>query len=287
MGMTGGRQGGLIAAAVMALALVLSAAHAPAQTPDRRETLADIRQELSLLYGEIQALRRELSTTGPARAPAGQGPLVKRLDDLELELRRLTRKTEELEFRINRIVQDGTRRIGDLEFRLVELEGGDTSKLGETTTLGGDLRTPPVTPPGPTGPAGDGADMAVSEEADFNAAKQAYEAGDYQTAARLFARFSQTYPGGALAAEALYLRGESLAALGQWTEAAKSYLDSFSGTPDGKLAPDALYRLGVSLDRIGQRADACLTLNEVGLRYPDSTAAGLARDEMTKLECAN
>ena len=42
-------------------------------------------------------------------------------------MQRLTSKSEELENRINRIVSDGTTRIGDLEFRLVELEGGDVS----------------------------------------------------------------------------------------------------------------------------------------------------------------
>ena len=57
---------------------------------------------------------------------------------MESELQRLTSKTEELENRVNRIVADGTRRIGDLEFRLVELEGGDVGALGQTSTLGGE-----------------------------------------------------------------------------------------------------------------------------------------------------
>jgi hypothetical protein len=59
------------------------------------------------------------------------------VNSIEAELSRLTARTEELSNRIDRIVADGTNRIGDLEFRLVELEGGDVSRLGETSTLGG------------------------------------------------------------------------------------------------------------------------------------------------------
>ena len=100
------------------------------------ETLADIRQDLSELYVEIQNLKRELSTTSGATVSQG-GSLLDRVTLIEGELSNLTGRTEELEFRINKIVRDGTNRIGDLEFRLVELEGGDLSQLSETTTLGG------------------------------------------------------------------------------------------------------------------------------------------------------
>jgi tol-pal system protein YbgF len=263
------------------LAFGLSAPVGFAQS--RAETLADIRQELSFLHVEIQRLRQELSTTGSDTTETG-GTVLDRLDTLEGELRRITGKTEELEFRINNIVRDGTNRIGDLEFRLVELEGGDVSNLGETTTLGGDTgsRTtqPVVTQPD------DNTELAVSEEVDFEAAKAAYDAGNYETASALFAAFSEDYPGGPLTADAQFWRGESLAGLNEWSSAARAFLQSFSSAPDGSLAPQALYRLGVSLDRIGQTEEACLTLNEVGIRYPGSNAHNQAEAEMATLGCA-
>ncbi|MEM8581831.1 MAG: tol-pal system protein, partial [Pseudomonadota bacterium] len=111
---------------VVALALGL-AQSANSQSPND-QTLADIRQELSVLFVEVQRLRRELSTTGSPQISLPSGGL-ERLDSLEAELARLTEKTEQLEFRIDQIVTDGTNRIGDLEFRLVELEGGDLSQL--------------------------------------------------------------------------------------------------------------------------------------------------------------
>ena len=80
-------------------------------------TLADIRQELSVLFVEVQKLKRELSTTGGVSTNIG-GDTLQRVDLIEAELQRLTAKTENLEFRIGRVVSDGTNRIGDLEFRL-------------------------------------------------------------------------------------------------------------------------------------------------------------------------
>lgn len=255
----------------------------PGYAQTRKESLADIRQELTFLHVEIRRLNTELSTTGNSQTTTGAGTQLQRLDALEGELRRITGKVEELEFRINKIVRDGTNRIGDLEFRLVELEGGDVSKLSETTTLGGDtgFSTDPVVTPTP-----DTTQLAEGEDADFEAAKSAFDSGDYQTAIDGFKRFSEVYPGGPRNPEAHFWRGESFSALGQYSKAARAYLKSFSADPEAPGAAMSLFRLGTSLSEIGQPEEACLTLNEVGLRYSGSAAAQQASDEMARLECA-
>jgi tol-pal system protein YbgF len=101
------------------------------------QTLADIRQELSVLYYDIQALKRELSTSQSPTGADQSGSFYDRVGSIELQLQQLTAQVEELDYRVKRIVSDGTNRIGDLEFRLVELEGGDLGALAATTTLGG------------------------------------------------------------------------------------------------------------------------------------------------------
>ena len=268
---------------ICALGLLLGPGGALAQDD---QTLADIRQELTILYTEVQKLRRELSTTGGAGVNLTGTSVLDRVGAMESELQRLTSKTEELENRINRIVADGTTRIGDLEFRLVELEGGDVSALGETTTLGGDDQTAvaaPLTDPAtPTGQAS----LAVGEEADFKRAQEALAASDFRTAADLFATFNQTYPGGPLAAEADLRRGEALDKLGDTREAARAYLASFSAQPEGPLAAQALYELGRSLGVLGQTQEACVTLGEVGLRFPASPSAALAAEQRRVIGCS-
>ncbi len=252
------------------------------------ETLADIRQELSVLYVEIQRLRGELNTTGAPSGSGGGDTVLTRIDAIEAELRRLTSATEDLDLRVNRVVSDGSNRIGDLEFRLCELEADcDIGMLGETTTLGGDLAEPAALPPVSTGTDTGGAEisMAATEQSDFDSAMLAFEEDDFATAAVLFEAYTETYPGGALSAEAHFWRGEAEAAQGAWNRAARAYLASFSGAPDAPRAPESLFRLGTSLQELGQSEEACLTLAEVGNRYPASSSVLDAQAAMTRFGC--
>jgi tol-pal system protein YbgF len=272
---------------VLTLALAVAA---PAAAQDRAQTLADIRQELSILFVEVQNLRRELSTTGGPQTNIQGTSIPDRVNSIEAELSRLTARTEELSNRIDRIVADGTNRIGDLEFRLVELEGGDVSQLGETSTLGGGAAPavaapaqPPATPPAAGG--GAGPELAMGEQMDFERAKGALDRGEFQQAATELARFTDTYPGSPLAGEAHFWRGEALSALGDQSGAARAYLDSFSGDPQGIMAADALLQLGLALDRLGQRQESCVMLGEVTVRFPSSAASVEAQAARGSMGC--
>lgn len=273
----------MLRAAVLSLALAGGVFAAPAVAQD--PTLADIRQELSVLFGELQRLKRELATTGRSGVFIG-GDTLQRVDQIEAELQRLTSRTEELEYRIDRVVQDGTNRVGDLEFRLCELEPGcDIGDLGETPMIGGEVEfvgNPVIS----LTPEPEASSMAISEQADFDQAKGALDAGNYSGAAEMFQAFVAAYPGGPLSSEAHFLRGEALAGMGQTSAAARAYLTSFSGDPSGRRAPEALLRLGVSLAVLGQRSEACVTLLEVANRFPGSAQTGTALNERGRLGCS-
>lgn len=271
---------------ILALALTVCTAF-PLAAQDAG-TLADIRQQLTVLNVEMQKLKRELSTTGGASVNVTGSSVLDRVSAMESELARVTAKTEELEFRINRIVDDGTRRIGDLEFRLVELEGGDVGALGETSTLGGaDQASAPAPAPAPAQEGDTGqTQLAVSEAADFDRAKEALAEGNFRAAADQFATFNQTYPGGPLSAEADLRRGEALSGLGDVREAARAYLSSFGAAPVGPHAPEALFQLGKALGALGQTQEACVTLAEVGVRFADASQVALAEAERRTLGCS-
>jgi tol-pal system protein YbgF len=271
----------------LALALGLGLAFAaPAFAQGRDETLADIRQQLSALFLEVQNLRRELSTTGASQSAPGGGSVLDRVNAAESELQRLTAKSEELENRINRIVTDGTNRLGDLEFRLCELETGcDVGQLGNASTLGGGA-LPQAGAGGAVQPPSDGGgSLAVGERADFDRAKAAFDAGDFGGAAGLFQSFTQTYTAGPLYGEALYWRGEALSRTGDTPGAARAFLDSFFGAPGNAMAPRALLRLGQSLGELGQLQEACVTLTEVTARYPGNPAVAEAETSRRSLGC--
>ena len=262
----------------LTVALMIGATAAVAQDA----TLADIRQQLTVLYGDVQRLRTELSTTGALTTGAVGNTPLERLNAIESELTRLTGKTEELEFRINRITVDGTNRIGDLEFRLCELEEGcDIGQLGDTPSLGGVDSASNVPTAAP--PPADAPTLAVGEQQDYQRAQEALASGDFRGAADLLETFGTTYPGSPLSEDAALARGKALDGLGETANAARAYLQAFSGNPEGSQAPEALFRLGNALGGVGQIQDACVTLNEVAVRFPTSpfvAEAATARDTL-------
>lgn len=271
------------------LALVPVSTHA-----ETDQTLADIQQELSVIFVEIRKLNRELSTTGGVGGVSVGDTVLDRVAAIESEVQRLTQKTEHLEFRIESVVRDGTNRIGDLEFRLCELQSDcDIGTLepgellgGEALSTGSGSTTSVISDPDPAGDTAGGVELAIGEQADFDAASAQLEAGAYEDAAAQFARFQLNYPGSPLGAEAGLRRGEALESSGDLPGAARIYLDTFSAEPNGPMAAEALYLVGRSLGRLGKTQEACVTLSEVPLRFPNATAATDAQSAQQQLGCA-
>lgn len=287
-----------LAACLIGAALVLSPW--PGASSASAQTVADVRAEVDVLNGQIQQLRDELVRQGASGGlPVAPATALERLDQLEAELRRLTGRVDVLTNDIGRIVTDASNRVGDIEFRLTELEGGDTSLLaqGEAEPLGGGVTSLRPRPRGNAAAAGGsgagtnaaagagGQQFAVAEQSDFEAALVASEEGRPAEAVALFDSFLATYPGGPLSSRAQLRRADALGAQGDWQGAARGYLDTFSGAPQDATAPEALYSLGRALGRLGKTGDACLTLTEVGIRYPGSDFAGQANNEKTALGC--
>ncbi len=232
-------------------------------------TLRDIQGDLAILSQQLETLRGELSATGNTDLTVRDAASAQvRIDEISADLQAALGRVQALEIKIGQIIDDGTRRIGDIEFRISELEGGDPTLLGTPAPLGG---------------ADPASDVISAERKAFNAAKKALEAGDGAAASTLLQDFLVTFPDGPLTAEARYLQGEALALEGDYQNAARSYLSGFSGAPDGKFAPLSLYGLSLSLFQIGQAEQACLTLAEIQIRYVDIDD-GLSRDIVEQRE---
>ena len=275
------------------LVLCLALLPFPALAQDKAQTLADLKAELGDLSAQFNALKAELVQSGAASTGAAGGDALQRMDAMEAELTRVTAKAEEIELKLNRVISDGTNRIGDIEFRLCEqTEGCDPSNIPETPVLGGDSAAPVAADPAPapaaaaeTTAAADAPELAMGEKNDFDRAKGVLGQGDFRTAADLFATFTQSYPGSPLSEEANFSRGEALSKLNDTANAARAYLEAFSGKPDGPFAAESLLKLGQALGTLGQTPDACVTLAEVGNRFPGSIHATNAQVSMQGLGC--
>lgn len=261
----------------------------PAFAQGSPETLADIKAQISALAGQFNVLKSELVTSGAAATGAAGGDALQRLDAIEAELARLNGQTEQIELRLSRVVQEGTTQLEDLQFRVCELEEGcDVMALPELILDGGaGGAAAPATDVVATDPGvgTGGAELAMGEQADFDRAEGVLGQGDFQGAATLFATFTQSYPGSPLTQRAQLRRGDALNSAGDTANAARSYLEAFSGAPDGALAGEALLKLGQGLGALGQLQDACVTLSEVGVRFPGSIDATNAQVSMQGLGC--
>jgi tol-pal system protein YbgF len=255
---------------------------------ERRETLADIRQQITVLYVTLQGLKQELNTTAGPSGLSG-GTALDRMNALEAELQRLTGKTEQLEFRIQQIVSNGTNQIGDLDFRLCELEKDcDIATLGETPRIDGSFQAPPTSPgiitAGSNLAAGN---LAVGEKSDLERALDAHSAGDPELAIEITNGFFETYPGSPLTAQIQFIRGEAFTELGETRQAAEAYLQSFSMDQHAAFSPQVLLRLGEALGTLGQTPEACITLAEVANRYPEaSDETAQAQSAMQDFDCS-
>ena len=260
------------------------------------QSLADVKAELAQLAAQFLTLKQELVSSGAAANGSAGGDALQRLDAIEAALTKLTAKTEEVELKLNSVVSDGTNRIGDIEFRLCELtEGCDPSTLPVTPDLGALASGAPAAaatentaaaPATPTAPAvTEGVELALNEKADFERAKAVLDSGDFLGAADLFKTYAQSYPGGPLVPQADLYRGDALTTAGDTAGAARAFLDAFSASQTGPLAGQSLTKLGQALGKLGQGPEACVTLAEVGKRFPGSADEATAKAAMATQGC--
>lgn len=310
-------------AAALLAAFAGGAFEARAQQPDLR-TLMD---RMDRLQRDMDVMQRNLArgTTG-ATAPAAPPPPTVgpqagapaafveqtevRLSQLEGQMRDLTGKLEEALFRANQIQQRLDRLVGDIDFRLGQLERGGApapsaqqapSPAPEAPT-GAAVQAPRaganvapgesrlVLVPGQPAPAptqqaqAGGAPAAAAQvalpagppEVQYEFAYGLYQQavqdrGDFGRAESALRQFVTAHPQHRNAGDAQYWLGETFYARRDWNAASREFAAQFRTYPQHAKAPDSLLRLGQSLGQLNRRNDACGTLAELDRRYPNAS----------------
>lgn len=256
----------------------------PAALPDQPQaapvdpaSLAAMRADLASLGKALQSLRAELRASGPTGfAIAGGTGAIDRMDRMESEIARLTGEVEGMRNRVEAAIAEGSKRAGDIEFRLCEMDPAcdlgalttsqlDAAVTGAQPTVAGD-------PPGAASPPA-AQPSANGEGSALDRARQTAAAGDYAAAAQMFAAFAADHPTSPLIPEALYLQGEALAAAGDAKGAAGAWLQAFTANPTGHYAAQSLLGLSDTMAKTGKPEDACLFLNDISTRFPGTPAA--------------
>jgi tol-pal system protein YbgF len=148
---------------------------------------------------------------------------------------------------------------------------------------------PAAPPPAASGPTivGTGVAMLDQPHEQFNAALQAFQAGQYPEAEMGFKAFLTANPAHRLTPDAVFYIGETYLQRSRPREAAEQFLKVTTDYSKSSRAPESMVRLGQTLAALGNSEQACATLTEFGKRYPAASASvkKLAEHESAKDHC--
>lgn len=128
-----------------------------------------------------------------------------------------------------------------------------------------------------------GAPLTPEEQSAYKAAIDTLREGRYEEATNQLQGFLARYASSSLAGDAQYWLGESYYLLREFERAKQAFLSLGIDHPDNKHLADAMLRLGYIYDDTGDKAKAREVLQKLMETYPDSRAAGLARQRLQTL----
>jgi TolA-binding protein len=214
------------------------------------------------------------STLGGARAPAGPADgdvtasLLDRVSRLEDSVRALTGRLDELANAQQRMNDDLTKQIEDLNFKLgnggvAPLAPAAPAAPGAPPAVAKPGALPPI--PAVTAPA---AAIKRTPEVALQEGNAALARRDYATA-EAAAREVIAVPKSPRAYDGQFLLAQALVGKKDYQGAAIAYDDTYNHARTGAHAPDSLLGLANALTAIGEKRAACATLDKLHTEFPN------------------
>jgi tol-pal system protein YbgF len=216
-----------------------------------------------------------------------EDPVQIKLNDLDARVQRIERANQSVVDMAQKL--DATQaEIRSLRGRIDELQNNDEALKRQQRELYSDLdkRLTAATAGGAVGgaPGVPGAPgSAATEQAAYSQAFDALKATNYPAAITGFESFLSTYPNSPIAENAQYWLGEAHYAKGEYDKAAAAFRVVGERWPNSRKSPDALLKLGFSQLELKRYSEARVTLADVTRKFPDSDAAKLAAERLSKI----
>jgi tol-pal system protein YbgF len=122
------------------------------------------------------------------------------------------------------------------------------------------------------------------EKQEFEAALATLRKGDFASAQTDFAAFMKRYPQSGYKSSALFWLGNAQYALRNYRDAVANFRALVADEPDHMRAPEALLSLANSQVELKDIKSARKTLDDLVRAYPQSEAAAVAKERLTKLK---
>ncbi len=240
------------------------------------------------------ALCESLSGSQPSAARAsGLSPnaeLLLLIEQLQREVQNLRGMVEEQSHELRLLKEQGRDRYRDLDGRLLELaKQRNAATVAPPITSDSGVQTPAVKSAAdssaPVIPVAKAPASSTSEDAqaEYNRAYALIGAKDYAGAVTAFTAFIERFPGAELSGNAYYWLGEIFLVQDQPEKAKQAFLVVARQFAEHRKVPDALYKLGMTSLRLEDKAQAEQYLKEVVTRFPVTSSAKLAQEQLAKL----
>jgi len=254
---------------------------------DSREAIAlqnqilDLRRQLQALSDQRGGGGGDSALGGTYRPPvapsAGGGgndmvaQLLDRVTALEDQVRRLQGRIDEADNARQRQIDDLTKQMGDLNFRL---QNGGAGAGGDGQTAASPQRAPALSPPPGTlggGPAvpGEAAPPTPrrTPELILQEGNAALARRDY-AAAEAAAKEALAGPRTPRSTDAQFLLAQAMMGRRDYGQAALAYDDAYKRNRTGSHAQDALIGLANAMVGLGDKAASCQALDKLRVEFP-------------------
>ncbi len=225
----------------------------------------------------VLAVACSSGTGGKAVSPAPAAPPPDaQLAQLQTSMTELLERLDVLNDRMSRIEQAQSEQQAVRRSPVVE------PNAPAPVLSGGPVPSPAR--PAPSHVAAPSAAVAGAQIAEsYRSAIVLYGSGRIVEARAAFQKVFDADPRGELADNALFWIGETFYAAAQYGEAMRYYTRVVRDYSDQNKAPDAMFKLALSYERTSDLALAKKTLEEVISKYPYSTPAASAKQELKRI----
>jgi len=221
--------------------------------------------KLDELERRMQAIERVVQNQSLVKLTQQVGTLERRNDELQGRLETLEHGSETTADRQRQLYADLDARIQDIETAMRERNSVSVMEGG--TLSPGQLPVP------------DGSDRD-----NYQAAFELLKEQRYEPAAMAFKQFLVTYPDSDLADNAQYWLAESYYVTQKFDEALAAFELVITTFPRSRKVPDALLKMGYCNYELKAFGSAREALVRVQADYPETTAARLAGQRLSRME---
>jgi len=298
------RAGALVAVAGLIGSVSLDTA---AYAQSAAEVTARLRRlERDIRDLQAETFRRSPDAAAPGAPPAPEpppaaepsqpmpdfGPMMRRIDELESGVSRLTGQMEELGHRIDQLATQAERMQKQMEFDATQRANAQISAAppagDQLASVAPDTNAPTPLPgsapplpttPGVLGQIPAGSTLptpapAPDPKREFDNAMGLLSRAQYDDASDAFRKFAVDNPEHEQASAALYWTGDiAYSAKKDYQTAARDFAELLKKYPMAPRAPDSMLKLGLSLFQLGQMNEGCAALAALPAKYPQASPA--------------